>query len=527
MAEKVVFGTTEPRIWARPLRELTPKTSLGYEVIDYAETVLHISLRPWQKWLLIHALELKADGSYRYRIVIVLVARQNGKTMLASVLADWWLHVDSQRHPERVPPVKFKIVGTAQNLDIAREPWNQVKLWSDPEPDTEEEGALAIPALQDSTLKVSDTNGKEYIKAKDLAVYEIRAAKSARGKPAARVLMDELREQSTWAAWNAVSQTTKSFWSGQLWGISNAGDGTAVVLKKQREAGMEQISRCEAALASGETMSGHAEAHPEDTTIGLFEWSAPDGCSLDDQEGILQANPSIGFGGLTVDSVASEAQGMTEAGYRTEVLCQWVTADVETYLDPAKWEKGTDARSAIADGSRIVLGVDTTPDGDTTWIAAAGYREDGLPHVEVVARRDGMMWVPKLMDRIKAVTGASEVAIQGKGCRASDLIDPLADAGWQVDRIEGPRLGASAGQFRDRIREEKLRHLPQPAIDQAVSAAVARKLGDVDIWDRKNSMLDISGLIAETNALYGLEMFEAEQEKNTASAYADHGLMVL
>ena len=77
------------------------------------------------------------------------------------------------------------------------------------------------------------------------------------------------------------------------------------------------------------------------------------------------------------------------------------------------------------------------------------------------------------------------------------------------------------------MREEKLRHLPQPAIDQAVGAAVARKLGDVDIWDRKNSMLDISGLIAETNALYGLEMFEADQQEDTASAYMDHGLMVL
>ena len=164
MSEEAVFGSTEPRIWTKPLRKLVARTSLGFEVIDYAETVLHITLRPWQKWLLVHALELKPDGSYRYRIVIVLVARQNGKTTLASVLADWWLHVDSQRHPERVPPVKFKIVGTAQNLDIAREPWNQVKLWCDPEPDTEEEGALAIPALQDSTLKVSDTNGKEYIK---------------------------------------------------------------------------------------------------------------------------------------------------------------------------------------------------------------------------------------------------------------------------------------------------------------------------------------------------------------------------
>lgn len=56
-------GYAEPRIWTKPLRELTPETSLGFEVIDYAREVLHVELRPWQKWLLIHALELNEDGS--------------------------------------------------------------------------------------------------------------------------------------------------------------------------------------------------------------------------------------------------------------------------------------------------------------------------------------------------------------------------------------------------------------------------------------------------------------------------------
>ena len=177
------YGRTEPRLWTKPLRELTPDTSLGFEVIDYARQILHIELYPWQQWLLIHALELLEDGiTYRYRRIIVLVGRQNGKTLVASVLASWWLHVDSQRHPDRVPPLRFKIVGTAQNLDIAREPWNSVKLWCDPEPETIEEQAAAIPTLQAATAKVSDTNGKEYIKSRALAVYEIRAAKNARGR---------------------------------------------------------------------------------------------------------------------------------------------------------------------------------------------------------------------------------------------------------------------------------------------------------------------------------------------------------
>ena len=156
----VVHGMTEPRIWTRPLRDLTKDTSLGFEVIDFAKQILGIELRPWQQWLLTHALELMPDGSYRFRKVIVLVARQNGKTMLASVLACWWLLVDSQRHPDRVPPVKFKIVGTAQNLDIAREPWQQVGMWCDPEPVKEEDAAMAIPALQAATSATARSSSR-------------------------------------------------------------------------------------------------------------------------------------------------------------------------------------------------------------------------------------------------------------------------------------------------------------------------------------------------------------------------------
>ena len=60
-----LVGYEEPRIYTPPLRELTPETTLGFEVIAFSENVLGIKLHPWQKWLFIHALEIvdTADGS--------------------------------------------------------------------------------------------------------------------------------------------------------------------------------------------------------------------------------------------------------------------------------------------------------------------------------------------------------------------------------------------------------------------------------------------------------------------------------
>lgn len=510
-----LFGRTEPRLWTKPLRELTPETTLGFEVIEFAATVLHVVLWPWQKWLLIHALELNDDGTYRFRRVIVLVGRQNGKTTLASVLAAWWLFVDAARRPDMVPPIKFKVVGVAQTLDIAREPWQFVKVWSDPKPETTEDEALALPSLQTATAKVVDTNGKESILARSRAHYEIRAAKNARGKPAARILMDELREQRDWTGWNAVSQTTKNFWNGQLWGLSNAGDPNAVVLIKQREAGLADIADWEQYVESG-LMSAEEYANDHDVSHGLFEWSAPDGCPKDDVDGILQANPSIGYGAMTVDICIADIRGMTDAGYRTEVLCQWVSSAVVSHIDVKDWlPLQVPAKSLrIPKGSRTVWGVDTSWDRSMSWLAAAVYTEDGRPFVTVRVKRAGMLWVPDYLAEVAEASGQREVALQGKGCPAMEFIPQLEARGLHVHALDGGVFALATGRIYDRVRDGQLVIVEQPDVDTAVQGAVVISLAENLAWSRSKSLpIDISGLVAETCALYGLEVLEPPRKK--------------
>src|SRR5689334_19115868 len=90
-------GSVTPRLWTRPLRPLTPGTSYGFAVIDFARDVLGTPLDPWQQWVVIHAGELLEDGRPRFRTVLLLVARQQGKTTLLKVLSLFWLYVEC--HP--------------------------------------------------------------------------------------------------------------------------------------------------------------------------------------------------------------------------------------------------------------------------------------------------------------------------------------------------------------------------------------------------------------------------------------------
>ncbi|PPG29653.1 terminase [Pseudoclavibacter sp. RFBB5] len=501
------YGRTEPRLWTKPLRPLTPETSKGFAVIEFAAVILGIKLYPWQEWLLIHALELLEDGQYRFKRVIVLVARQQGKTTLASVLAAWWLYVDSKRHPDQVPPLKFKVVGVAQNLDIAREPWKAVKLWVDPQPETVEEAELAIADLQSATARVSDTNGKEAIVARNLAHYEIRAAKNARGKPAARLILDELREQGTWDAWNAVSQTLKAFWSGQLWGISNAGDASAVVLRAQRDAALA-LQQSWTDMVEAGILEAEEWANGNDITLGLFEWSAPDGCPMDDLDGILQANPSIGYGAMTVQSaLADMPPSMEEAGYRTEVLCQWVMSRVAPFLSPEKWGDASDPDSSVPDDARQVLGVSTAGNRSMTTIGVVGERTDGRKHFELLMQREGMLWVLDYLIAVRTKTGINEVAVQASGCPAADFIKPLTDAGFIVHEIRQTALLNATGRVHDRLRDDLIRHRDDPTLNLTVGNATTRLISKMPVWDLFESPVDVAPIACLTDALYALEEF--------------------
>ena len=108
VATAPLLGSQTPRLFTPPLRELTPASSLGFEAIRFADDVLGITLMPWQRWLLERMLELNPDGTFRFRTVLIQVARQNGKSTLAQVLSLWRMFVD--RSP--------LVIGTAQNLDV-------------------------------------------------------------------------------------------------------------------------------------------------------------------------------------------------------------------------------------------------------------------------------------------------------------------------------------------------------------------------------------------------------------------------
>ena len=527
-------GRTEPRVWTPPLRELTPETSLGFAVIEFAADVLGIELYPWQKWLFIHALELDPmwtvstmhqrgplDPLFRFRKIVVLVARQNGKSTVSQVLALFFLYVLATA----------LILGTAQDLDTAEEVW---------------EGCLDIieetPELDELAGKPIKVNGKKTIRLKSGERYKVKAAnrKAGRGLSGDLILLDEIREHQSWDAWAAITKTATARAAAMIWALSNAGDMTSVVLRFLRlvchEAlgdpdGIVAESRRDTLLPTADDIAGFTDLDADDEddedlgpvedlvpedfdeapdAIGLFEWSAPPGCSVMDLDGLAQANPSVGYGiswrTLLSDARTEGRDPETEWVFRTEAMCQWPGVAMRGVFPAGRWEATTNLKRTDADKivSDVTAAVAVSPDRSRSWIAFCGLRPDGRVQCDVVASGRGLAWVAgwltKHRDRIECVTG------QEKGAGAtSELVAALrTDKKFKIPVVAwgGPNLTKWHGQTQDAIRDGILRHNPQPALDHAAGAAEKKNLAGGWVLDLAVTGTDPAPLAAFIGA-YG------------------------
>lgn len=505
-------GTTEARIYTRPLRELTPDTSLGFAAIEYARTVLCKNLYPWQEWALIHSLEIKGaltgTWRFRFRTILFLISRQNGKTVLSEVLASFFLNVLGVA----------SVFGTSLSLDKAEEVWEAVI--NDQE---------TVSVLASDIDRVSRTNGNKRLILSGLRQYKVGAPtrRAGRGDSNDLVMLDEIREQRDWETWSAAAASTNAKPNGLIVCFSNAGDPDSIVLRQLRSQAIASIEGSAAADFGGNV---------DGETLGLFEWSAPEGAQTDDMEALAQANPALGYGYLTERALLSNRATFPENKFRSECMCQQVETILPQPFPDGAWDAGVDALSEIAPASELFFGIDLSQNRRWTVISVAGLREDGNFHIEVVDRRIGTEWAVKwFADRQSR--GPMNLAFQGRGCPVTGLAEQICTLP-NINRIaiEGTDLSTGWGRFWDGIAASdpatprggtKIYHLPQPVLDMPAKTMQLRNLGGgVELPDRVKSPDDPSPMIACFVAYAAATQIKKTEKKIFESAYASGGTLM-
>lgn len=375
-------GRTEPRIWTPPLRELNEDTSFGYDVIEFAE-LIGWPLDEWQKWVVVHLGELKEDGTPRFRFGLILVARQNGKTLLCRVLILYWMFVELHEI----------IMGISTKRETAKYSWRKTIKMAE---------ATEILNSEIPPIHTRETIGEESFFTNQGSSYMFAAPNRNAGRSYTvnRALLDELRDLKNQDAYDGLVNAGNAVMDFQAVAITNQGDATSVVLEDQRSAAIQFI----------ETGVGNSSTF-------LAEYSAPSGCDPTDPEALAMANPNLGIRipleALMGQAIESKNKGGEKlARFRTEILCQKVHL-LDPAIEPDIWkmcnfydtQKG-EYPNLASHRRTVTLCLDISLDGNHATLVAVADIE-GMLYCEVIKVWQGFNCsaqvrkeLPDLVDKI-------------------------------------------------------------------------------------------------------------------------------
>jgi hypothetical protein len=432
-------------------------------VIEFARK-LRRPLDPWQEFAVIHGGELLPDGRPRFRIVLILVARQNGKTELLVILALFWQFVDA------VP----LILGTSTKLDYAKESWVKARKLA-------EKAAPFEPGIADLIAKprwYREANGEQESWTTEESRYKIAASNAEGGRSLTvhRLMLDELRQHHDYSAYDAAEPTTSAVWDAQILATSNAGDDNSLVLNDLRGAALEYI----------ETGQG-------DPRLGLLEWSAPEDADPTDLRALAMANPNLGHR-LDPDPLLAKAHRAVKAGgealtgFKTENMCIRVRVS-DPAVDPGAWLRCAVPGDLDGARDRVALCVDVAPDEQHATVYAAAMVSPEVTRVDFVAAWDG----PKCTDQLRqALPGLLELVRprklgwfpSGPAAAVAAYLGKRGSLHVETDEIKS-ELAAVCMGFAEQIKSERVVHSKDPLLDAQIGGAERLKRGDTWVFSRR------------------------------------------
>lgn len=469
----MILGSTRPRIWTPPARRLTRSTSYGFEVCDFAKDELALPLDPWQRWLSIHAGELLPDGRPRFKRVLILVARQNGKTLLVVVLSIYWLF---KTKVELILGTSTKLPYAAESLRKARQ---LIRATPDLRAQIPENGGFRKANGQEMIWRADD---QEY-ELETGSRYLVAAANDDAGRSLTirRLILDELRQHHTYDAHDAAVPTTIAVPDAQVFALSNMGSSRSVVLMDWREEALEAIKN---------------PPPPDEQTIGLFEWSAPEGADPEDERALAQANPNLnrrisGKELVRSGGAAKRIGGRRLVGFRTEHMCQYVPG-FDPAIDEQQWLDCPTGSDLGKYRGRVAMVLEVAPDLLHATLYAAARVDETTVRLDVVHAWEGARCTAAVRADLPALIRATRPARLGwfPNGPAAALGSDLAGEGiaWPAETtVEAIRRDVPlvCMGFAELVSTGSVQHGREPLLTAQIGGTEKEYSGQVWFFTRK------------------------------------------
>jgi phage terminase large subunit-like protein len=452
-----LLGAIEPRLHSSTLTG----DSFSHEIEELAEQI-GMPLMPWQKWVLKDMMTVDDAGMFIRKSNLLLIARQNGKTHLASMRIIWGLTKGE------------KIVAMSSNRSMALDTFRNV-VWI-----MEHNEFLAAQMSHKPRL----ANGQEMIQMKNGGKYEIVAATrdGSRGRTADFLFIDELREIDE-EGFKAATPVTRARPNAQSLFVSNAGDSFSVTLNQLRE---------------------RALSYPPES-LGFYEYSAPQFAKIDDRQAWALANPALGHT-ITEETLEEAVTTSTIETTRTEMLCQWI----DSLASP--WPHGvledtSDSSLLLNHNSRSIFAFDVSPSRRYASLVAGQVLEDGRIAVGILQKWESMVAVDdqKIAVDIKAWADKYRPRMVCYDKYATQTIaDKLKNGGVMVQDISGSAFYQACGDLLDALVTHKLVHNGNPEWIQNMNNVAAKENDSAWRIVKRKSAGDISAAIGTAMIVHQL-----------------------
>ena len=275
--------------------------SYGDQVAEWSAEFLGIPFMDWQRHIAHNLLVHDSNGDLLHRQGCLSVARQNGKSTLASaVLGYWATSLAEQRDKPQT------IISCAHRFDLAYELF------------------LKLAPIFESKFSgiVSWSMGRNQVEFPDGTRWIIRAATPTVGHGMAAVdfvYVDELWAVSSDAVSLGLMPTQRTSKSPMMFMTSTAGDESSVEFLKWREQGLRIID------SKKQGKLYFAEYSPKNTVdpMSVEAWYA--------------ANPAIVGGTISLDVLEAESEQPNRAAFIRSSVNQWL-ASSQGWISPGVWE---------------------------------------------------------------------------------------------------------------------------------------------------------------------------------------------
>lgn len=244
-------------------------------------------------------------------------------------------------------------------------------------------------------------------------------------------------------------------------------------------------------------LSGNAD------DLVYLEFSADPDADPDDRDQWVKANPSYPKRTPLESMLRLRENLLTDDAWLREALGIWVPEGSRRVIPADAWDDVADEDSIAVD--QFALGIDVDPDRTYAAVSLAGQREDGCWHIELDEHRTGVGWLVPYVARLVEANPQIRAVVVDSASPAASLVNELTGHKIRPTTTTARDMANACGQLFDGVMEQWLRHIGQPQMSYSLSVARKRPLGDAWAWNRKDTVSDITPLVAATLALWGAQ----------------------